>query len=74
MKKVMKVMVMILVIVVIIIALIESEKIDSERYNHGICPSCGGHYRLVNCSARHTSYDYECDNCYKTITTGTRMN
>lgn len=74
MKKVMKVIAMILVVIGVIFALIESEKIDCEKYNHGICANCGGHYRLVSCSHQHLSYTYECDNCYKTIITGTRMN
>lgn len=40
-----------------------------NQYNGGICRDCGGHWHLVGVAGhwKNTTYVYECDKCYQTI-------
>lgn len=40
-----------------------------DRYNGGVCRDCGGRWHLVGVAGhwKNTTYVYECDQCYKTI-------
>ena len=42
-----------------------SKEIKAE-YNNGICQDCGGHYHLI-VRTNASRYIYECDKCYRTL-------
>lgn len=49
--------------------------LDNQSYNNGICTECSGNYEYVR-AIEHSSYiefEYECENCGKTIRTETRF-
>ena len=65
-----------IIITVLVIGAITSAiffdlRADIIQYNGGICPICGGQYQLV--SGYHREFHYECNKCYHSITTSTKM-
>lgn len=59
------------VVVVVLVSIIPGCHADviRDQYNGGVCRDCGGHYHLVAVAGHlaNTTYVYECDKCYKTI-------
>ncbi len=75
-KTIIKAIFWIIIVPSLIAGVLIWEQHDNEKmYNHGICYYCEqGRYHLVGVTGRNGAYIYECDNCYKTITTANKMN
>ena len=72
--------VLLIVLIIVLACLIALSIVDENQrratavmlYNNGTCAECGGHWHIVS-QDRLYRYTYECDKCYKTFESNTRL-